>query len=193
MLSGYGSIAPASTGILTLAGFLLNIWLKSAVLLGVAGVLAVLLKRSAASLRHLVWGIGLSGLLALPILSLLLPPLNVRVLPPVVEQPSGDSALTATTQPQVPDVRFAGESTASSGIKSGKRSSARELAKPPILAAPEAGCSASDLVSDPVNGPASAAAILELPLRPTKTVLNWRLVLILLWLAGSLVTLCTWM
>jgi HEAT repeat protein/beta-lactamase regulating signal transducer with metallopeptidase domain len=191
MLSGYGSIAPAATDALTLAGFLLNIWLKAAVLLGVAGLLAMLLKKSAASLRHLVWGIGLSGLLALPILSLLLPPLNVRVLPPV-EQASVDSELTATAQPQVPDVQFADESTASFGIKSGMKS-AREFAKPRMNAAPEAGCSVSDPVSDPANDTASAPAILELPRRPTKIVLNWRLVLILLWLAGSLVTLCTWM
>ena len=192
MLSGYGSIAPASTGILTLAGFLLNIWLKAAVLLGVAGLLAMLLKRSAASLRHVVWGIALSGLLALPILSLLLPPLNVRVLPPVVEHAPGDSELTAIAQPQVPDVRVADESKPSFGIESGIKN-AREFAKPRMNAAPEAGSSVNDLASDPVNGSSSAAAILELPPRPTKTVLNWRLVLILVWLAGSLVSLCTWM
>src|SRR5215467_706716 len=107
MLSGYGSIAPASTGILTLAGFLLNIWLKAAVLLGVAGLLAMLLKRSAASLRHLVWGIGLSGLLALPILSLLLPPLNVRVLPPMAGQAPGEPESAATSHQPVPDVQIA--------------------------------------------------------------------------------------
>ncbi|MEE8521972.1 MAG: M56 family metallopeptidase [Gemmatimonadota bacterium] len=65
--------------------FLLNITLKITVILGLAGMLAFALRRSAASLRHLVWTLALGAALATPALTLALPGLSVpgldRLLP----------------------------------------------------------------------------------------------------------------
>ncbi len=52
---------------------LLGIALKATVVLAAAGVLHVALLRSSAAARHLMWHIALAGLLAIPVLSLLLP------------------------------------------------------------------------------------------------------------------------
>ncbi len=52
---------------------LLGIGLKATVVLVAAGALHVALLRSSAAARHLMWHIALAGLLAIPVLSLLLP------------------------------------------------------------------------------------------------------------------------
>src|SRR5215510_2566941 len=81
MLSAHDLLAPLPASPLSMAGFLLNIWLKATLLLGAAGILAVILRKSPASTRHLVWSIALLALLTLPALSILVPPLNVPLLP----------------------------------------------------------------------------------------------------------------
>ena len=53
---------------------LLGIALKATLVLLAAGALHVALLRSSAAARHLIWHIALAGLLAIPVLSLLLPP-----------------------------------------------------------------------------------------------------------------------
>src|SRR5262245_54823383 len=52
---------------------LLDAALKGTALLAVAGLLALALRRASAATRHLLWALALAGLLALPVLSLLLP------------------------------------------------------------------------------------------------------------------------
>src|SRR5258707_9099291 len=79
---------------------------KGTVLLGVALLVAALLRRSSAALRHLVWGTGLAMLLALPLASLLPWRLPVSGLASVVLTPppptSGtrDKQHNAATPPQ---------------------------------------------------------------------------------------------
>ena len=53
---------------------LLGIALKATLVLLAAGAMHVALLRSSAAARHLIWHIALAGLLAIPVLSLLLPP-----------------------------------------------------------------------------------------------------------------------
>jgi HEAT repeat protein/beta-lactamase regulating signal transducer with metallopeptidase domain len=61
--------------------FLLANTLKGTLLLGVAGLAAVQLRRSSAAARHLVWHIALLGVLALPLVSMVAP--SWEVLPSV--------------------------------------------------------------------------------------------------------------
>lgn len=53
------------------SGILLSTTLKSALLLGLAGLLALPLKRAAASTRHYLWSSALTGVLCLPVVSFL--------------------------------------------------------------------------------------------------------------------------
>jgi hypothetical protein len=89
----------ASISAVTSSAFpmLLDVALKGAVLLALAGLATAALWRASAAMRHLVWSLTMVGLLALPILSVFLP--QWRVLPQwshVVQRP------TAVTAPQPP-------------------------------------------------------------------------------------------
>ena len=53
--------------------------LKSTLVLGVAWLLSTLLRRRSAAARHIVWTASAAALLALPLLSVVLPALRVRV------------------------------------------------------------------------------------------------------------------
>src|SRR5436305_15024844 len=62
---------------------------KSILILGLATVVAVALRRAAAASRHLVWNLALVGLLLLPLLSLALPAWQWSVVPDgLLAQPS---------------------------------------------------------------------------------------------------------
>src|SRR4030088_1004665 len=54
-----------------------NVALKSTVVLGVAWLLAMVLRRRSAASRHLVWTAAAAALIALPLLSISLPSLRV--------------------------------------------------------------------------------------------------------------------
>lgn len=59
----------------------LSLAAKSTLVLGAATMAAWALRRSSASMRHALWALALSSLLALPVLSAALPALGVPVLP----------------------------------------------------------------------------------------------------------------
>jgi TonB family protein len=59
--------------------FSVTVALKAVAVLGVAWVVALLLRRRSAAVRHLVWSAAFAALLALPIFSLALPVLRVNV------------------------------------------------------------------------------------------------------------------
>src|SRR5437762_2532803 len=56
--------------------------IKGILVLVSAATLCFFLRRASAAARHLVWSLALSGLLALPLLSLGLPVWQIAVLPP---------------------------------------------------------------------------------------------------------------
>jgi hypothetical protein len=65
---------------LDLAGrYLPELAVKSTLVLGVAGVLAFLLRRRSAAVRHIVWTTAVAGVLALPFTHLI--PVRIAVLP----------------------------------------------------------------------------------------------------------------
>lgn len=62
-------------------GMLLDVALRGAMMMALAGIAASLLRHASAAVRHLVWAFGLGGLVALPPLSLALPRWGVPILP----------------------------------------------------------------------------------------------------------------
>ncbi|WP_420128523.1 M56 family metallopeptidase [Longimicrobium sp.] len=67
--------------------------LKGTVVLAAAAIAAVMLRRAAASARHMAWTLGFAGLLALPVLGLALPSWRLPILPaePVAYAPARSS------------------------------------------------------------------------------------------------------
>jgi beta-lactamase regulating signal transducer with metallopeptidase domain len=66
---------------IALIQLLLDALIKSAVILSVAGLLAVSLRRASAASRHLAWSVAMASLLALPALSVALPSWRIAALP----------------------------------------------------------------------------------------------------------------
>jgi beta-lactamase regulating signal transducer with metallopeptidase domain/major membrane immunogen (membrane-anchored lipoprotein) len=83
MLSLFDAIG-ASANTTTWLTILVDASWKGVVLLLTALLLSLLLRRAAAATRHLVWSLALIGLLALPLLSFILPTWNVPIVPQVV-------------------------------------------------------------------------------------------------------------
>ncbi|HEX2209268.1 MAG TPA: M56 family metallopeptidase, partial [Longimicrobium sp.] len=63
------------------AGAVGDLALKGTLVLAVAGLAALALRRASASARHLAWALGFGGLLALPVLGLALPSWRLPILP----------------------------------------------------------------------------------------------------------------
>ena len=86
----------------TLAGLILPIAIKVSLLLGLFGILNLTLRRASASTRHLIWTLGLVGILLLPILGAGLPSwqvLDLSWLPPSGNGMLETIASTALTGP----------------------------------------------------------------------------------------------
>jgi beta-lactamase regulating signal transducer with metallopeptidase domain len=61
--------------------------LKPALVVGIATLIALLLKQHSAAARHIAWATGIIAVIALPVLASVLPPVTVPILPVAVEQP----------------------------------------------------------------------------------------------------------
>ncbi|MGE0887344.1 MAG: M56 family metallopeptidase [Blastocatellales bacterium] len=66
--------------------FWLDLTIKSVIVLLTAWLLASLLRGASAAVRHWVWNVSIASLLALPILSLVLPGWRVEILPSIPDQ-----------------------------------------------------------------------------------------------------------
>jgi TonB family protein len=80
--------------------FLAMTAVKATLVLLVAFALAMALRRASAAVRHLMWTLVITGVLVLPILSLVLPRVPVMVRP--VEDPIQQATITVTRTPTVP-------------------------------------------------------------------------------------------
>lgn len=93
---------------MTVPFWVLATLLKGTVLLLGASVVAALLRGASASLRHLVWGLGIVTVLVLPLVSLALPwqlaivPLETAVVPAAAHQETPTSTLGVPSAPQRP-------------------------------------------------------------------------------------------
>ena len=66
------------------APVLIDAFLKGVLLLVVCSVAVLVLRRASAALRHLIWTIGLSGVLIMPVLNAVLPDWRVLMPMPVI-------------------------------------------------------------------------------------------------------------
>ncbi|HEX2201774.1 MAG TPA: hypothetical protein VHG91_00675, partial [Longimicrobium sp.] len=97
-------------------GALADAAVKGILLLALAAVAARLLRHASAAARHLAWTLGFAGVLALPLLGVLVPQWQVRVLPaswfPVEVYDDGAEPPPADPLPARSDVRFASQDIA---------------------------------------------------------------------------------
>ncbi|HEX6372682.1 MAG TPA: M56 family metallopeptidase [Longimicrobium sp.] len=89
--------------------FLAQLALKATLVLLVTAIAAALLWRSSAAVRHMVWCVGVAGVLALPLFSVMLPAWELRVLPASTGAPVSTPAVSAP--PVVLDEAPAGEAS----------------------------------------------------------------------------------
>jgi beta-lactamase regulating signal transducer with metallopeptidase domain len=80
---------------IALIQLMLDAFIKSAVILSAAGLLAASLRRASAASRHLVWSVAVASLLALPALSVALPSWRIYALPSLEAIVNGKSRQTA--------------------------------------------------------------------------------------------------
>jgi beta-lactamase regulating signal transducer with metallopeptidase domain len=160
-------------------GFLANTWLKATLLLSAAGLLALLLKKSPAATRHLIWGIGLSALLFLPLIPFVVPRLNVPVWTTTVGSPSSDlqQLEAAPDEPAPTALAVAADSGAGVPVPSSNK---RALTNQDNASLPGG---SSD---EPIAIRSGAPLLLER--RP-----HWEIILLLVWLVGALICLSRWM
>src|SRR5262245_43071436 len=99
--------APAATGVL----FLVELIVKGTLVLTLAALLVLVLRRGSAAHRHLVWACALIGLVALPWMQLALP--KWKVATPFADRIAPGFGLLATTvQPSPELVTFTDQSDA---------------------------------------------------------------------------------
>jgi len=163
-------LSPQSIALIQL---LLDAFIKSAVILSVAGLGARSLRRASAASRHLVWSLAMASLLALPVLSIALPSWRIDALPSLAtdasvdngsREPAGFGAIAAA---QAPD--------------RGQAPQARSLAQRQPL-----DVVAESPASNPVSPRFDAAPN---PVEPPLNGFDWKVALLLAWIAGALAVL----
>src|SRR5262245_5573729 len=99
-------LSPQSIALIQL---LLDAFIKSVIILSVAGLVAGSLRRASAASRHLVWSLAMASLLALPVLSVALPSWRIAALPSLAtvasvdngsREPAGFGAIGAGPAPE---------------------------------------------------------------------------------------------
>src|SRR5262249_11184407 len=149
---------------------LLDAFIKSAVILSVAGLVAGSLRRASAASRHLVWSLAMASLLALPVLSVALPSWRIAALPPLStgayvdngsRVPAGFGAIAAAPAPD-----------------RGQESEAGSLAE-----RQSSGAGAESPAANPVSPRFDAAPN---PVEPSLNGFDWKVALLVAWIAGAL-------
>ena len=147
----------------SLLPFLFANALKGTLLLGVAGLAAVQLRRSSAAARHLVWHIGLLGVLALPLVSLIapswevLPPLGLERLSRLGEPEATSSLAGQSPSPETVQPSAAGAVQVLPG-NAGAREATGQGNGPAGAALPGAGEQLSESAATPAGGLGSLPA-----------------------------------
>ena len=181
---GLPLFSESAAGLSRVAPMLLETAVRSAVILGIAGVVTAGMRRSSAAARYWVWMLAIAGLLVLPVMTAVMPPVYMRrasvPAPGVVSTPSA-APTQVTLRPAEPPTRAGiGEhKTALEGNGGAMPASAVKETATPAMAASQETASAEvtpilTLVS--IASPAAAAAL--------KAKIQWALWLVLAWLVG---------
>ena len=161
--------------------------LRLSVILLVAGAIAMVLRRSAANLRHLVWALALGGALMLPLAASYLPTLNLPVPQPlqVFARPAADAAVRGRLS----------ETSSPAETRTGPAAGvmARNLEEADVLTAVSGGVTpetvapaVSDVARLPVVAPTPSG-----PAVPSRSGLawSWQPLVVGLWITGVVVLL----
>jgi hypothetical protein len=75
---------------MSVGGGVLDLLIRSSLLLALVWLAAAGVRKAggSAAMRHMIWVVGLAGLLLFPLLSALMPPLPLPILPDVVPAPA---------------------------------------------------------------------------------------------------------
>ncbi|HKP12737.1 MAG TPA: M56 family metallopeptidase, partial [Blastocatellia bacterium] len=176
--------------------WLVALSMKGVLILSVAALIALALRRSAAASRHLVWSLALASLLVLPLLSLALPawqwslipttlfsqeaqPVSLALSPTAAVSDEQATALRANASPLSADAR-----THESSIASGSRANASSLesAHP---ASPNGAPAASPALDSSVAAPTESGALNKALSPLGRGVLGWIQWIIVGWLVGA--------
>jgi beta-lactamase regulating signal transducer with metallopeptidase domain len=107
--------------------------IKVTLVLGVAGIAAIVLGRASAAMRHLVWTLALTSALVLPVLSVALPRWQLPIVTLTSEAPTEEAIATAPSLARRPRTPEATTSDASAAIVRPTRSAA---ARPDVRVTP---------------------------------------------------------
>lgn len=162
---------------------LLDATLKGVVLLVLAGLITVVLRRAPAATRHFVWTVGISALVVLPFAGAIAPQWNLAVLPasiaPSSVTPSSvtPSSATSNVAPDAVSAPAPSAATPNAPPKATPLASPRkEIAKSADIASSEY----TAIASDPRPAATSGA-----PVVPQSA--NWWIIVSMIWMAGAAV------
>jgi len=151
----------------TWLGVLLELALKGAIIMAVAGLVVLALRRASAASRHLVWNMSLAALLVLPLLSLLMPAWNIVLLPEFDASAQSEPSPVVTAPAAMPD--------------------AEQLRRSVIAATEKQSLSSAETSPSPVIESESASNSDNAIARTENKPLGWQFWALGLWLAGALV------
>src|SRR5262245_23211564 len=158
-------MSPQSAALIQL---LLDAFIKSAIILSVAGLVAGSLRRASAASRHLVWSLAMASLLALPVLSVALPSWRIAALPSLPTVASVDASVDNGSR----------EPAGFGAIAAAQEPAAGSLAQRQSL-----DVGAESPASNPVSPRFDAAPN---PVEPSLNGFDWKVALLLAWIAGAL-------
>lgn len=168
---------------LPLLAFLVDVALKAALVLALAGALAALLRKAAAATRHLVWTLALCSVLVLPVLSVVMPSWHVLPNWPAVIERVGQVPVT----PRVPFSSFTAEDDQPPAILESREAASSAPASPPPPetppVAPPAPATPSSVETENVLWQAFGS------LADAARQAHWSVWLVLLWGTGVLLVL----
>ncbi len=164
---------------------LLDVAIKSLIILGLAKALLGLFKNRSAAARHLVWSVTVSALLVLPVLTLSLPAVGLPVLPTLIANTAAKAQVSEQSEPSAdspaphqaaPD-QTSGQST--NGVQAKENEASAWLSKQPDEAW-RATLSPAPIIPEAHLINQSTAATAQQPF-------NWALIGLTVWLAGALI------
>jgi bla regulator protein blaR1 len=164
-------LSPQSIALIQL---LLDAFIKSAIILSVAGLGAGSLRRASAASRHLVWSLAMTSLLALPVLSVALPSWRIAALPSLSTVASVDASVDNGSR----EPAGFGSIAAAQAPERGQEPETGSLAQ-----RQSSGIGAESPASDPVSPRFDAAPN---PVEPSSNGSDWKVALLLAWIAGAL-------
>ena len=164
-------LSPQSIALIQL---LLDAFIKSAIILSVAGLGAHSLRKASAASRHLVWSLAMASLLALPVLSIALPSWRIDALPSLATGASVDASVDNGSREPAGFGAIAGAPAPDRG----QEPEAGSLAQPQ-----SSGAGAGSPASNPVSRRFDAAPN---PVGPPLNGFDWKVALAPAWIAGAL-------